>query len=237
MSAARCAALLACVVACRAAPALAEPLAVPHFRDAVVVAPNGAGRRPVIVVLHGMGDRPTSICPAFATLVHGRAWILCPRGEPFEDGDDAWTYPIDRPRVTAEVRAALAALAAAHPHDVDANEPLIAGFSLGAMFAAFLSRADAARFPRAFVIDTHYVWTSPQLATWAHAGGRAVAFACSRNYVRDCRRLAAHDGPPPGAPVPTRVRTFADREHGYDATLFALVHDDFETVVATDARW
>lgn len=189
----------------------------------------------MLIVLHGMGDDPSSICPAFDLLAAGRAWILCPRGTPFPGR--GWTYRLDRRKVAAEVHAGLDALVALHGARVDPASPVIAGFSLGAMFAAVLARAEPAAFPRALVIDTHRVWTPADLANYARRGGRAVSFFCSRSYVRDCPRLCGDALDLPAAPIPTRCRVAAERGHGYDRALFDLLAPDFAALVATDPRW
>lgn len=212
-------------------------LAVPSFRDAVVVAPRAAGARPVVVVLHGMGDRPDWICAAFDALVAGRAWILCPRGAPFGDERDLWTFPLGRRGAAREVHAALGALAQAHGARVDATSPVLAGFSLGAMHASFLAAAEPASFPRAFIIDTHYVWSLEQVRRFAAARGRAVSFVCSRTYVRDCTRLSHAPGAVAAAAVPTRTLVLPTREHGYDRELIDLVRPDFAALTASDPRW
>ena len=220
---------------------IVSALAVPSFRDAVVVAPSRDGPRPVVIALHGMGDRPDSLCAAFDALVEGRAWVLCPRGVPFGDsrggdGDD-WTFPLGRRGAAPEVHAALAALVHAHGARVDATSPILAGFSLGAMHASFLAAAEPRSFPRAFIIDTHYVWSRAQLRRFAATGGRAVSFVCSRTYVRDCARLSAASGAVTGVAVPTRTLLLPAREHGYDPELVDLVRPDFTALTSTDPRW
>ncbi len=210
-------------------------LAVPSFADAVVVSPDHQPA-PVIVVLHGNGDSPDWICPAFSALVNGRAFIVCPRGVPFDGRDDLFTYPSNRARVAAEVRAALEAIAQREGDRVDLRAPVLAGFSLGAMFASFLAADDPDAFPRALVIDTHHVWSRRELASYDERGGDAVAFVCTRGYVRDCERLCSPSGTGTVDDM-ARCRTLPDREHGYDDALFDLVRPDFEALVGADTRW
>ncbi len=209
------------------ASAAADELPVPRFASAVVVPPRLPGPRPVLVVLHGMGDSASAICPAFDALVEGRSWILCPRGVAIPGAPDEWTFPIDNSAVAAEVRAALAALERAHPDRVRPRPALLAGFSLGAMFAAAIAVVDPTTFPRALIVDTHHVWTQAQRAHFVAGGGRGALFACSRTYVGDCRRRCRGE---------TCIE-LPDREHGYDDVLFARLRASFERLVADDARW
>ncbi len=197
-------------------------LDVAGFPPAVLVAPSATSARPVVVLLHGRGDSPDWICEAFAPLVAGRAWLVCPRGEPYGDG---FTYG-DRATVAREVRAVLAALGGAHRGRVDASSPLLAGFSLGAMHAAFLSRASPRIFRRAFIIDTHHTWTPAEFARFRGAGGVGAMFVCTRSYVADCARVDA-----------ASTLVVPSREHGYDASFVQLLRPSFDALIASDARW
>jgi pimeloyl-ACP methyl ester carboxylesterase len=209
---------------------MVNTLQVPRFGDAVVVAPSESPTsrvRPVLIVLHGNGDRAESICPAFHALTGGRAFILCPRGVPIR-GTDGFTFVEDARAVEAEVRAALAALRREYGWRVASGPVVLAGFSLGAMYAALLARADPATFARAFVVDTHHVFRAAERRRYEANGGR-VRFACSRTYVADCQRLC---GKSDGGCV-----LLPDREHGYDEELFTRTRDAFEALIADDASW
>jgi hypothetical protein len=57
------------------------PLLVPGFPEAVVAPPlETSEARPVVVVLHGMGDRPEPHCEAWRAVTRAHAFVLCPRG-------------------------------------------------------------------------------------------------------------------------------------------------------------
>jgi len=129
----------------------------------------------------------------------------------------------------------VAALEARFPGAVRRDDAWLVGFSLGAMHAAFLAAAEPASFPRAFIIDTHHVWSREQIRTFAARNGRAVAFVCSRTYVRDCTRLSRGSGAV--APAPARTLLIPHREHGYDRELMVLVRADFDALVSADPRW
>ena len=103
---------------------------------------------------------------------------------------------------------------------------VLAGFSLGAMHAAFLSRATPRVFRRAFIIDTHHTWTRSEFARFRGAGGVGAVFVCTRTYVDDCARVDA-----------ASTLVVPSREHGYDASFVQLLRPSFDALIASDARW
>lgn len=223
------------------APAAADeltPLPVPGFRPAVVVAPSRAGRRPVVVALHGNFDRPSWNCETLPKLVQGRAWLLCIRGVLRRDTPREWeryTYG-SRPRVLAEIDAALAALVALHGERVDPATPLLAGFSLGAIYAARFAAAQPARFPRLYLVEgSHPVWTAKNLRRFATGGGRWVLFGCGR---RGCgawsRRLCTRLGQ---LKVRCAEVTVPDLGHAYTDPLPQKALPDFRRMLADDPRY
>jgi pimeloyl-ACP methyl ester carboxylesterase len=186
MSAAAAAAsgLVLALLSLGAAQAETITLKVPGFRPSVVVPPTAQkGRRPVVVALHGNFDRAEWSCEALPTLVQGRAWLVCIRGVPRGDtpGElNRWTYGA-RSRVMAEINAALKALEARYPGRVDSSTPLLAGFSLGAIYSARFAVRQPARFPRLYLVEgSHKVWTAASMRRFARKGGKAVLFGCGR---------------------------------------------------------
>src|ERR1019366_5566203 len=112
-------------------------LTVPGFPDAVVALPNGARTpRPVLIVIHGSGDRPDWNCDAWRHITSDHGFVLCPRGEyvPKESGrgDDRRYTHTGGAYLRLHLDAALTALAARFAGYVDVDRPLVAGFSLGA---------------------------------------------------------------------------------------------------------
>jgi len=180
------AALLACGILGLASTAAAETvtLKVPGFRPSVVVPPAAKeGKRPVVIALHGNFDRAQWNCEELPALVQGRAWLVCIRGVPRKDTPkelNRWTYGA-RSRVLAEIDAALSALDARYPGRVDRERPLLAGFSLGAIYSARFAVATPARFPRLYLVEgSHKVWTAKNMRRFARKGGKAVLFGCGR---------------------------------------------------------
>lgn len=228
------------LILCLARPASAAPVAlpVPGFRPAVVVPPAGAGRRPVVVALHGNFDRPGWNCDVLPRLVEGRAWLVCIRGNPRKDTPpkwDRWTYGA-RSRVMAEIDAALAALKARHPDRVDDRAPLLAGFSLGAIYAARFAVASPRRFPRLYLVEgSHKVWTARNLRRFARGGGKWVVFGCGRKGCGAWSRRLCKSFVRQG--VSCAEETVPDLGHSYTEPLPAKVLPHFRKMVADDGRW
>ena len=221
-----------------AVPAAAsEPLEVPGFHPAEhVAARDGSTPRPVVVILHGNFDRPEWECDAWAPIVAGRAFLLCPRGVPRPDapGLDRWKYG-GRPALVREVAAGRAALTARYPGRVDAGPDLWVGFSLGAIHLSPLARANPDRFVRIILVEGGLEgWTRRAVARFVRGGGRKIGFACGRE---GCRRraegLAAMlDAAGGGGRV-----AFAPIGHDFSAPLIAPTRAVFDWLVEDDPRF
>jgi pimeloyl-ACP methyl ester carboxylesterase len=221
------------------ATARAARLPVKGFRAAEVVAPAAAaGQRPVVVALHGNFDRPEWNCEALPALVKGRAWILCIRGKPRSDTPKSWnrwTYS-SRRRVLQEVDAALAALKEKYPGRVDPSAPVLAGFSLGAIYSARFAVAQPARFPRLYLVEgSHKVWTYKAMRRFARKGGKAVLFGCGRRGCgaqsrRICRGLKK-------LKVWCTEVTVPGLGHSYTDPLPARALPGFREMMGADPRW
>lgn len=175
-------------------------LAVKGFNAAAVVPPAGAGARPLVLGLHGNFDRPEWFCGAMEEVVQGRTWLLCPRGRLRRDTPreyDRWTYP-SRRRLRVEIRTALAALEAKHPGRRAVGPVVLAGFSLGAIYAARFAVAEPKKYPRLYLVEgSHKVWTAANIRRFGRGGGEAVLFGCGQKWCgaasrRICKALRRH---------------------------------------------
>jgi predicted esterase len=225
------------------APIPPEPLftdlAVPGFPAAVVSVPNGAtSRRPLIVVLHGTGDRPDWNCDAWRHITDARGFVLCPRGDddPREStpGDTRYTLR-GGTHLRAYLEKAIAALTERFAGYVDVDRPVVTGFSLGATEIAQVALTDPARFPRiALVEGGHAVWTAAAAQTFASGGGQRVLFACGSPWCRQPARAAAdhleHGG------VAARV-VFAPVGHTNDRPLQEAIMAERSWFFDGDPRW
>lgn len=181
-------------------PIPADPLftnlTVPGFPDAVVALPNGATtRRPVLIVVHGSGDRPDWNCDAWRHITGDHGFVLCPRGDyvPRESGkgDDKRYTHRGGAYFRRHVEAALSALATRFADYVDIERPVLAGFSLGATEVASLALGDPARFPRVAELEGGQdVWTDANARAFGAGGGRRVLFGCGSSWCLPAARAA-----------------------------------------------
>lgn len=153
-------------------------LDVKGFGAATVALPLGATKaRPIVVVLHGARDRPEWQCGAFAGLLGGRAFILCPRGPEIEAGLYGLGSVDDS---EAELRASLSALKARFGAYVAPSPVLLIGYAEGADVAADLARQEPSFFARvALLKGGAAAFSSTSAKVFAERGGKRVLFFCA----------------------------------------------------------
>jgi len=160
------------------APSWRVELDVKGFGAASVAVPLGATRaRPIAVVLHGARDRAEWQCGAFAGLLGGRAFILCPRGQELDGG----LYGLGTVEDSqAELRAALGALKARFGAHVAPSPILLIGYAEGADVAADLARQEPSFFARvALIKGGAAAFSSSSAKVFAERGGKRVLFFCT----------------------------------------------------------
>jgi predicted esterase len=216
-----------------------EALPVPGHPDAWLSLPTGAtSRRPVVVVLHGAGDRPDWQCGGWRHATGEYPFVVCPRGKidpQSTKGDIRYTHVGDAPMLLAHIDGALEALAARYPDYVDATTPLLAGFSLGAAQVVTLAVRLPARFPRIALIEGATTsWSDTRVSAYLQSGGQRMLFGCGQGLVRKTAETVAkrliHLG------LDTRV-VYANVGHTFDPPLEDAVHGELAWLVQGDERW
>jgi pimeloyl-ACP methyl ester carboxylesterase len=164
--------------------------------DPVVSVPNGAtSLRPVVVVLHGSGDRPDWNCDAWRHITGAYGFVVCPRG----DLDAQSSTPEDK-RYTLRggaylrhyIDASLDALAERYKSYVLAEGTLLTGFSLGATEAVMLAVDDPGRFRRLALLEGgHGAWTPERIGRFRAQGGERVLFGCGSTWCVAAAKTAA----------------------------------------------
>jgi predicted esterase len=214
-------------------------LVVPPFPEAVVSVPNAAtSARPVVIVLHGTGDRPDWNCDAWRHITGARGFVLCPRG----DDDPRGSTPGDRrytlrggAHLRAYLDAAIDALAARFGGYVDVERPIVTGFSLGATEIAQLALSDPARFPRVAALEGGQdVWTPSNAAAFAARKGSRVLFGCGSAWCLPPARAAIRRLDRAG--VQARV-VFAAVGHTNDRPLQEALMTELAWFFDGDPRW
>lgn len=217
-----------------AAPARAqEALEVPGHHPAAFVPARGDAARPVVVALHGNFDRPEWMCAFWAPIVAGRAFLLCPRGEPRTDAPelDRWQLPVAA-RLRREIAAARQALAARFADRIDDGPDVYVGFSQGAHRISRMATAAPARYPRVQLVEGGAsFWRTP--GRYARSRGRA-AFVCAMRWceLRGARAQRVIDR--------GRAQARIERREGAHHDLRVMqpaIRDTFEWLIAGDPRF
>jgi len=217
-----------------------ESLPVAGHPDAFVSLPTGAtGKRPVVVVIHGAGDRPDWQCGGWRRATAEHAFIVCPTGrvDPGNStkGDTRYTH-VGGPALLAYIDASLAALAARYPDYADTDTPLLAGFSLGSWAVLALAVQQPARFPRiALVEGVTDKLDDARARAFVQGGGVRVLFGCGQKGCElaakaTAQRLEARDH------LAAHV-AFAPVNHTFDPPLEDAIHAELTWLVEGDPRW
>lgn len=170
-----------------AAPVRLTPLAgypwlttmseTPTGKD-VVTPPMGATEpRPIVVAIHGAGDRPDWACGGWRIGVESYPFVVCPVGQPMGHNRYAWT---NTRAIATAVERALNALHERFDAYCFAGPMIYAGFSQGATLAAAYLIENASRFPVAVLAEGGYdfigqAWFAQK---YYQAGGRRVLLLC-----------------------------------------------------------
>ncbi|MGE0784072.1 MAG: hypothetical protein AB7S26_00190 [Sandaracinaceae bacterium] len=208
-------------------------LEVEGFAPAAFVPADGEGPRPLVIGLHGNFDRPEWMCGFWATVVRGRAFLLCPRGIPRTDapGMDRWQLPLGAV-LRREIAAARRALEARYPGRIDAGPDVYIGFSQGAHRVSRLAEERPDAFPRVQLVEGgETFWRSAP--RYARSHGR-VALVCAMGWCEQRGRqamqrlLRGH----------TEVRLERRRGAHHDLDVMApAIRETFEWLVEGDPRF
>lgn len=143
-----------------------------------VAPPIGAtAPRPLIIAVHGAGDRPEWSCGGWRLAAQASAFVACPQGSAMTTEKFAWASPAV---LTERVENALEQVRARYRPYLDGGPVVFAGFSQGATYAEPLLRKHAARFPIVILAEGGYaIARSPAFAAaFREGGGRRVVLVC-----------------------------------------------------------
>jgi pimeloyl-ACP methyl ester carboxylesterase len=214
-------------------------LPVPGFGPASVAVPLGArSPRPILIALHGTGDRADWQCGTWRGISGPHAFILCPQGVQnpgTAKGSETFTYgPLAQ--TEQELRAALHALKARFGQHVAPGPVVLAGYSLGAYRAARIARQEPSFFNRLVLIEgAHETWSAGDAAVFAKGGGQKLMIVCAQAACASSARRA----------VLFTERARAEAElvypgplgHLFDGRVASAIKPRFAWLVAGDARW
>lgn len=154
-----------------------EPLPLPDGAFAYVAPPLGAREpRPLLVAVHGAGDRPEWACGGWRLAASEYAFVVCPRGSPTDGERFAWDKP---ETIASAVERALAGTRARYGEYVANGPVLYLGFSQGATLAERALLGES-RFSRVALAEGGYglVQSAPFLARLRANGTERVMCVC-----------------------------------------------------------
>jgi predicted esterase len=173
-------------VAATAASSALPPLDAPWMvrlsdgrsNEDVVTVPQGATEpRPVIVAVHGAGDRPEWACGGWRIGVESYAFVVCPAGLKMSASRYGWGSSRD---IDTAVERALSAARQRFGQHMAPGPMIYAAFSQGAILARPYLIANAKRFPVIALAEGGYDYLGDsEFARQAHdAGVRRVLLLC-----------------------------------------------------------
>lgn len=144
----------------------------------VVTLPLGATEpRPLLVAVHGAGDRPEWACGGWRIGVDAHSFVVCPRGLPMSDSRYGWGNPHD---IAVAVDRAVSEVQRRFQKYVIEGPLIYAGFSQGATLAGNYLIQNAQRFPVAALAEGGYNFLvdSEFARKYRSAGGRRILILC-----------------------------------------------------------
>jgi len=146
-------------------------------QDRVTLPLGATERRPIVVAVHGAGDRPDWACGGWRLGVESYAFVVCPMGLPM--GHDRYGWG-NTQSIAAATERALAQVKTRFASYLDDGPMIYAGFSQGAMLADKFLVEHAAQFPVAVLAEGGYEFLKgAAFARKYHdAGGRRLMILC-----------------------------------------------------------
>ncbi len=210
-----------------------ESVTLDDGSEANVSLPLGAtSPRPIVVGIHGSGDRPDWSCAEWRNVVDSYAFVVCPRGSAF-GGAFAWSTieQLDR-----RVVQAVSAVRARYGSYVDRGPAIYAGFSQGANLAPYIVRKHEGLFPLIALDEGGYAPTGGDFgAAFVRAGGKRALLSCStyncESDFKPSERTLAKSG------LDVRVSKLGAFGHTMDSRATSALHEQWKWLVRDDERW
>ncbi|HMI87196.1 MAG TPA: hypothetical protein VK550_24050 [Polyangiaceae bacterium] len=210
-------------------------LPVEGFRDARVSVPLGATEpRPIVVALHGAGDRPEWACGGWRGVTDAYPFVLCPSGEPGgAPGGFVWGHDS---AVEREVNASVDAVRRRFGNHVAQGCTLLTGFSQGAIRMVPILARGGGFCAEAVLCEGAYDALAKSFATaFAASGGRRILLGCSQPY---CAKIfGERETVLRTAGVDVRTVYSGGRTHNLNGEMVSTLRAAWPWLVRDDVRW
>jgi len=217
------------------APAADAGAPVPGKGIGTISIPLGAREaRPIVVALHGAGDRPEWECGSWRGITSAYPILICPRGHGPETAL-GWRSPED---TRARIERAVAAAKRMLPGWVRDDVPrVLVGFSMGAVHAASVAAREPMLYRRVTLTESGFAPESSMAfgRPWATGGGERLALLCTTPgcvapYRAAAANVARHH-------VPARVNVVGTHSHGMFEEVVRSMRRDWPWLVAGAPGW
>jgi pimeloyl-ACP methyl ester carboxylesterase len=189
-------------------------------------------KRPILIALHGAGDRPGWACGEWRGVVNAYPFIVCPRGQGASEANLYWQSP---EKTKEGIDVMLAATRKLFAPWIDETESVvIVGFSMGTTEASVLAARDPKRYPRIVLTEGSFDATATETFTRAYHGERAL-FACTTRgcpsvYLGAARALSRRG-------IACRVNDAGTTQHGIWESVVHSLRRDWPWVVSGMPGW
>lgn len=169
-----------------------EPLGTAAAAGFVAVPIGASEPRPIVIAVHGAGDRPEWSCSEWRAIFGPVPFVVCPRGSALgANGANGFAWS-GAQHVERAIAAALAETHGRFAAYLDDTSPRVyVGFSQGARIGAEVVAHAAARYPVAVFLEGLGDVESPSFTAPFRADGKRVLLACSQRGCAPKREKAA----------------------------------------------
>jgi pimeloyl-ACP methyl ester carboxylesterase len=221
-----------------------EPLEGPWIRElplfdgrkTYVAVPAGArAPLPVLVAVHGAGDRADWACSEWTAILAGTAIVVCPEGRPSQwKGTFAWG---SAQHIAENADAALEAVRAKFGAHVGPWPPIYAAWSQGGTLAGQVMALRPQKYRRVVMSEVGHTPLDPKATATAMAGAgvERVIVSCTtapcRTWARSFEREATAKN------VGVKINDAGDRGHVFDEPVFKLLAPKVLWLIDKDEGW
>lgn len=202
-----------------------------------VTPPLGATEaRPVVVGVHGRGDRPEWACGEWRLVTRSFAFVVCPHGTPKDAPEGAGLRFADASTTEREIRLGLDGVHRRFGSHVASGPLVYAGFSLGAILAPTILTSEKHAYPYAVLAEGgQEKWTRTAIRAWRNVGGTRVLLVCS---TRGCEGMTRPLVPRFEAEgIEARFVSAGNVGHLVDQRVIDAIRPEFPWLVRDDPRW
>jgi hypothetical protein len=209
-----------------------EPLDLGGGRRAVVAVPLGATEpRPIVVGVHGAGDRAEWACGGYRIATRAYPFVVCPQGVPA--GGDKFSTA-DSGRLASDIAAAVRVTRERFGRWIAEGPLVYAGFSLGAIHGIPLLAKQASTFPRVLLIEGG-TWTPAQSRAFVEGGGERVMLVCAAPECSGTYGTSRRNLERAGAKV--QLVGAGTGRHNLDGSMMSVLAEHWAWLVEGDTRW